>query len=135
MTVRRGVPDLWVYDVTRGAPTRLTFEGGTSPIWSPDGKRVAYAVIREGVSNLHVVNADGNGRPEHLAPSPFAQIPTSWTATTNEVAFLQRPQLESYGISIMPMDGEPGARKPTLFLESRFTLSHAEFSPDGSWIA
>jgi len=134
-TVRRGAPEVWVYDVSRGAPTRLTFEGGMGPIWSPDGSRVAYAVAKEGANNLHVVTADGSGRPEQLAPSPFAQIPSSWTAATNELAFLQRPQLESYGIWIMPMDGLQGGRKPKLFLESRFTLSHAEFSPDGSWMA
>jgi serine/threonine-protein kinase len=135
VTVRRGPPDLWVYDATRGAPTRLTFDGGTGPIWSPDGKRVAYAVTKDGVNSLHVVNADGSGRPEQLAPGPFSQIPSSWSAATNEVAFLQRPQLESYGIWIMPMDGGQGARKPRLFLESRFTLSHPEFSPDGRWMA
>ena len=35
--------DVWVYDVLRGAPTRLTFEEFNSwPVWSPDGKRLVY---------------------------------------------------------------------------------------------
>src|SRR6185503_5355536 len=33
--------DMWVYDVLRGAPTRLTFDGAGNPVWSPDGKRLA----------------------------------------------------------------------------------------------
>jgi serine/threonine-protein kinase len=35
------VADVWVYDLLRAAPTRLTFEGSNgSPVWSPDGSRV-----------------------------------------------------------------------------------------------
>jgi eukaryotic-like serine/threonine-protein kinase len=132
VTVRASSPDVWVYDVLRGAPTRLTVEGGSHPIWSPDGKRMVLTVRAEGVSNLAVLSPDGGGKPERLAPSAYAQIPTSWS-TTNVLAFLQRPQLGSTAIWVLPMDGDQ--RKPVLFLESRFTLSHAEFSPDGRWIA
>ena len=56
--------DVWVYDVLRGAPTRLTFDGGNSPIWSPDGKRLVYAP--QGRGNLYAINADGSGKPERL---------------------------------------------------------------------
>ena len=133
VAVRAGTPDVWVYDVLRGAPTRLTFEGGSHPIWSPDGKRLAFTVMTDGVSNLHVIDAGGGGKPERLTQSPFAQIPTSWTATPNVLVFLQRPQLDSYGIWVLPMDGEK--RTATIFLESRFPLSHAELSPDGRWMA
>jgi serine/threonine-protein kinase len=132
VTVRGGTTDVWVYDLLRGAPTRLTFEGGSHPIWSPDGQRLIVTVTTAGVSNLHVINADG-GRPERLVPSPFAQIPTSWSATHTAIAFLQRPQLESYAIWVLPMAGS--ARKPAMLVESRFQLSHAEFSPDGRWIS
>ena len=36
--------DIWVFDLERGARTRLTFGGATHlmPSWSADGKRVAY---------------------------------------------------------------------------------------------
>lgn len=36
--------DLWVYDLSRGARTKLTDQGpiNTNPTWSPDGKQVAF---------------------------------------------------------------------------------------------
>ena len=51
--------DVWVCDMLRGAPIRLTVEANnTWPIWSPDGKRLAYASSISGVSNLYAINAD-----------------------------------------------------------------------------
>ena len=125
------IADVWVFDVVRGVPTRLTFEGSNSGL---SGPRMASAWSTDrvrAVSNLFLINADGSGKPERLATSDYEQIPSSW-ATTNMIAFLQRPQIGSYGIWVLPMEGE---RKPRLFLESRFSLAHPEFSPDGRWIA
>jgi Tol biopolymer transport system component len=118
--------DVWIYDVLRGAPTRLTFSGGGQPLWSPDGKRIVY-----GTGGLSAINADGGGKPEPVTVSDTNQIPSSW-ASTNMIAFLQRTQNGTNGIWVLPMAGE---RKPTLFGESPFTLWHPEFSPDGRWIA
>jgi Tol biopolymer transport system component len=114
-----------VYDVARGSPTRLTFEGGGFPVWSPDDKRVGYSG-----SSLYAMNSDGSGKPELLTTGASFLIPSSWRS--NAIAFLQRTERGTYAIWVLPMEGD---RSPKLFLESRVNLTHAELSPDGHWMA
>ena len=135
--VRRGASrttDVWVHDVVRGTPTRLTFDGDNRrPIWSPDGKRLVYGASTTSANNLYAINGDGGGKPERLTTSDQLQTPSSWSSA-NVIAFLERPGLGggSTGIWVLPSGLD---RKPTLFLESRFNLTHPEFSPDGHWMA
>jgi serine/threonine-protein kinase len=129
VTVRRGATrasDIWIYDVQRGAPTRVTFDGSNAAIWSPDSKRVVF-----GAGRLFVTNADGSGTPEQLTTGNLNQIPVSWAAGSG-IAFLQPTPQGLNGIWVLPTDGD---KTPRLFLESRFNLAHAAFSPDGRWIA
>jgi serine/threonine-protein kinase len=63
------VADVWVYDLLRAAPTRLTFEGSNgSPVWSPDGSRVVFTADANGSTNLFVVQADGSGKGRRSKP-------------------------------------------------------------------
>ena len=43
--------------------TRLTFNDAfdASPVWSPDGRRIAFTSDRDGRSEVYVMNADGSG--------------------------------------------------------------------------
>ena len=132
MQVRRGASratDVWVHDVVRGSPTRLTFDGDNRrPIWSPDGKRLVYGAATTSANNVR----DQRGRwRQARAPTTSDQLqtPSSWSSA-NVIAFLERPGLGggSTGIWVLPSDGD---RKPRLFLESRFNLIYLEFSPDG----
>ena len=130
VSARRGATrasDLWVFDAERGAPTRATFDGSGAGIWSPDSKRLAFAAGR-----LYVTNADGTGTPEPLTTGKGNQTPASWASGSGALAFLERTASGLNGIWVLPAAGD---RKPILFLESRFSLWHAAFSPDGRWIA
>src|SRR5262249_50680008 len=126
--------DLWVYDIARGSPTRITSDGGGRPVWSPDDKQILYGRFEKGVANLYIVNADGSGKPERVTTSPVGQAPSSWSRAVNAVALIQRPTPDTFGIYVMPMEGAD-ARTPALFFESKFALLYPEFSPDGRWIA
>ena len=118
--------ELWVYDVVRGAPTRLTFEGASAPTWSPDGKRILF-----NSDTLYTIRADGSGKPVALAVGGIWPLPSSWSAA-NAVVYVQKTQSGANGIWVLPMDA--GAT-PRLFLESRFEIWHPDLSPDGRWMA
>jgi serine/threonine protein kinase/Tol biopolymer transport system component len=133
--IRSGVgrgTDLWIYDVVRGAPTRLTFEGAGNPVWSPDGTRVAaFMNVDAKTSGLYTLAADGSGSPERVNTVDGQQNPASWVASPNGLAVLQ--QGSPARVWIVPIHN--GEAKPTLFLESRFGLGYPEFSPDGRLMA
>ena len=46
MTIGFGISaDVWIYEWSRDALTKLTFGSGAdnAPVWTPDGRRIAYA--------------------------------------------------------------------------------------------
>ena len=122
---RSRTTDVWVYDAERGAPTRVTFDGGGFPIWSPDSKRLALGALK-------LINADGSGDVERIAGGDKMAFPTSWASEANALVFLQETPAGANGIWVVAMQGE---RKPHLFIESRFQLWHPDLSPDGRWMA
>lgn len=40
-------PDIWLHDLARSASTRLTFDDGARPVWTPDGKNLIYDNLRD----------------------------------------------------------------------------------------
>jgi len=129
--------DIWVYDIPRETLTRLTFEGNNQQAqWTPDGKRVTWRSIRDGVAgNLFWKLADGTGAVERLTTSEFRQNPGSWSPDGQLLAFYQQPSVGSSptarDIWILPLEGE---RKPQSILQTQFNELAPVFSPDGRWL-
>ena len=124
-----GLPEIWLLDM-RGARTRLTFGAPAfSPVFAPDGARVAYA---KG-SGIYVKPASGGG--EELVYASKAQLsPTDWS---QDGRFLLFESFDSGGrtksdIWILPFFGDRKAR-PLLATEAN--EQDATFSPDGRWVS
>ena len=62
----------------------------SDPIWSPDGKRIAFVWDRAGVANLFVVNVDGRGQPMPLTSFTQGQIEGAFGVRETEAAALLR---------------------------------------------
>ena len=64
--------DIWVYDWQRDTMTRLTFTGNAMfPLWSPDGRYIAFLALGEGMS---VTRSDGAGKPQPLTQSKDGRL-------------------------------------------------------------
>src|SRR4029453_10605979 len=66
----------------RGAMSPFTPEAGRyfNPVWSPDGKRIAYARYDEGSPLICMKSSDGSDAGRALTqPKDYAEFPTAWS--------------------------------------------------------
>jgi len=128
--------DIWVYDITRDGLTRITFQGDNDrPVWSPDGKRVAFVSTQGGKTTIAWVPADGSGPVEALAAVEGWPIVQSWSPDGKLLLFV-RSDGKGRDTWLLPgPGGAPGDRKPRRWLETPYEKRSPRFSPDGRWIS
>ena len=139
---RTGTGDIWISDVSRGAPVRLTSEPDdeSRPVWSPDGSRLVYRSNRGGPESLRIGSAAPNlflrvlstGSEELLVPDPNPLHPEDWSLDNRWIAYTRNTQQTGADIWLVPL-AQGG--KPFPFSSERFIERDARFSPDSRWIA
>ena len=123
---------VWVYDLSRGTNSRLTTEGrAVYPIWTPDGKRLLFAWHKSLLPNLWWQPYDGSSSMERLTTSEYDQKPGSWSSDGKSVALVEACPGTGNDIAILDV----GSGRVTPFLNSQFSETYPEFSPDGRWMA
>jgi Tol biopolymer transport system component len=131
---------IWLYDLSRETLTRFTFEGNTNlnPVWTPDGKRIAFTSNKEGPLNPFWQSADGSGGLERLTISESTQVPMSWSPDGQLLAFIELNPSTGFDIWTLrmsdPLAGSGQVRKAQPFLRTPFNESAPRFSPDGRWL-
>ena len=130
--------DIWLYDLQRGVSTRFTFgpTSSVSPVWSRDGKWIAYATLERGHMNLYRKPSSGIGQAELL----FEGSDNSLQNWADDVSPDGKSLLYAVGDRVgvsqlweLPLSGND--RKPKPLLPSPFIMLEGKYSPDGRWIA
>jgi eukaryotic-like serine/threonine-protein kinase len=131
LQIDTGTNDIWVLDPARGVRTRLTFGpvSNNVPVWSADGKWIAYFSLRDGKSTIYRKASDGSGAEELLVTDERGVVPTDWSRDGKTLLYQRGPLGGPFDMWLLPLEGE---RKP------RMLLAHAGdglLSPDGHWLA
>jgi len=123
--------DIWIRDFTRGTTTRFTFEPAVEfgPVWSPDGKRIAYTVQRKKM-DLFWKDAAGTGEPELLLESEEDKFITDWSSD-GTLVFASRGE-QNWDLWAMRVTGD---RKPFPLRKTQFVDINGSLSPDGRFLA
>jgi len=117
-----------IYDFARGTSTRVS-EGGKDslPVFSPDGKRVAYLANHDRTSKyIDVVATDGSGKLERLVASDRLAL-NDWSADGHFLVYM------NFQNSVVPELEVLDLRNHSQTAYA--TGAEAQFSPDGRWIA
>ena len=123
--------DVWLIDVKRGVPRRLTLGGINSPaVWSPDSERLFFAAVPSGP----LFEKEANGTRDQqtvLASSNQRGLPNDWSRDGRTLLYQDSASgvRELWGLSLT------GNRKPFPVVRTEFHTDEGQFSPDGRWIA
>ncbi len=80
---------IWLAPKTGGAARRLTNTENeeTNPVFSPDGRQLAFSRQNAGDWDVYVISADGAGEAKRITMMPESDYMTAWTPDGREVVF------------------------------------------------
>ncbi len=139
--------DIWVKDLNRDTPSRLSFLPGINrwPVWTPDGKNIVFRSTSPSAPGLYWVHSDGSGEAQRLTDGARLHFASSFSPDGKRLAYFEIREIRNdanYSIFTAPVESDPTrgrARvrlgKPELFLAAPFNEAQPTFSPDGHWLA
>lgn len=116
--------DLWLLDLSNRAFSRFTFDPAdeTNAVWSPDGNRIAYNALRNGVIDIYEKDAAGASEPRLLLHSSENKYIHAWSPDATFLLFRIGPATWA-----LPTAGG----KPL----GPYAVENPRISPNGKWMA
>ena len=135
------ITDIWVDDLARDAPAKLTFgtDVKTIPRWAPDGHYVFFFARSGRGDGIAAVRADGTGEVTQLLDQRPAMHGYSISPDGKTIAYAERGAGTGQDLWTLPIDLTGGVPRktgePQVFLRTPQDETSPAISPDGRWIA
>ena len=131
---RVGTSDIWSFDLSRRVASRFTAEvtDESSPIWSPDGRRVVFSSDRGGANDLFMKTTDGREEAELVFSRNGPQVATDSSSDGKWLVVEDNSRDTGRDLWVVSVDGKTQARP---IARTRFQEWGGRLSPDGRWMA
>jgi Tol biopolymer transport system component len=129
----QGNVDVWSVDAASGVSTRLTFSPSAkvNPVWSPDGRTIAFNTTVDGRSAIHLQSMIGADNERPLDVPGRQPLPFDWSPDGRFLLYQVQDSKTGGDLWVAPVNG--GAAEP--IANTPFEETGGQFSPDAQWIA
>jgi Tol biopolymer transport system component len=134
VSVQGPVQTIWIYDFARRtlAPiTSSSLGSSQAPVWTPDGKRLAYRGTRAGFRNLFWTSADGSENEERLTTGENLQTPATWSIDGKSLVYIEVVPATGPDVFTLSL----ADRATHALLSTTANETGPVVSPDGRWLA
>jgi Tol biopolymer transport system component/predicted Ser/Thr protein kinase len=130
---RKGTADIWLRDLERGTQTRMTFadEEDRTPLWSPDGGRMAFVGTQDGVQQIFTRRTGGGSVPEPVVDPGSGEWLSDWSSDGRWLLV----EIAVSGQADLVAVSADGKGDPVDIARTPFGEILGKFSPDGKWAA
>jgi|GEM_PF-1850713 len=127
-----GSTDIWLLNLDTKNPERITFEPSEDeyPVWSPDGKFLAYTASGTGKYKILIQDLSIRGNPKYILTWPRHGHLSDWSDDGNWFAFYDFSSDKGYDLYIISVNS--GEIIPVAITQANEL--NGQFSPDSRWL-
>jgi len=131
--------DIWIWSFSASTLTRLTFDPAAddNPLWTPDGTRIVFRSLRNGLVEIVWGRADGSGAISLLPAGPKnvfgnGRIPKGMAPDGRSILINETTEDGDTDLVRVFLDG---GGSPVPVIRTPASETNAELSPNGYWMA
>jgi Tol biopolymer transport system component len=124
--------EIYVMNVDGSEQIRLTNHeaNDSAPVWSPDGRKIAFTSNREGLTRVYIMNADGSQIHRLTKSQGISEIKPKWSPDGKSIVFLA---ISTDGkATIQLVDLASGETRE--IVDSKYALISPAWSPDSQFV-